>query len=113
MEKNRFITVLYCNEKELKAIEIKNTLKDMSKIVGEKFDMIENDDCVVIYNRRKNKLKESSINLKEIQGSFIIAGNNKANSDFISLTNEQINKYKAELAKDMQQQKEEDEMECE
>lgn len=113
MEKNKYIIVLYANnKKDISVIKLSNNLKDMEKMIGNKLDMIEKGEVIIIYDKTKNKLKEGSIDVDKILGSFLIVGNDKHNSDFISLTNDQIKKYKRILRKSREKQ-EEEEVECE
>lgn len=96
-EKEKKIRVLIVEpRKELYVKEIEDTLEEKQKIVGGLIDFIElEDDVDLIFNEESkiNNLEMNRIIKNDIVcGTFIICG--QRNGESISLTDEQIKKYK-------------------
>ena len=89
-------------EKEPYEKIIKNCYSQKQNIIGGKFGytyLDGNNDIAILYitnEQNKNIDPDSSINLKDINGTFIIVGDNDTGEDR-SLTDEQIEKYKSYL----------------
>ena len=86
--------------------EIPNTLEAKQKIVGGHIECtcLLDDDSVSIICNEEGKIRGLPLNRDIghdiIAGTFIIAGDDYENGEFISLTNEQIEKYKERFGKE-------------
>lgn len=110
MEENRTIEVLLKKpNRHPKLVKINNTLEEMQELVGGLIDIVPYNDVFIIKNARakKHKLKPNvKINEMLIYGSFFIVGNDEIKCDFISLSKEQIKKYKKEITRLRQEEME-------
>lgn len=95
------IKCLLVNPSELpKEIEIENTLEAKQELVGGYIECVYpiNDDNVIFICNEEGKINNMKLNrdigYDIIAGPFLIAGDDCENSDFKSLTKEQILKYK-------------------
>lgn len=83
-----------------KEIEFENTLEEKQHLVGGLIECVypTNDDSVVFICNEEGKMNGMKLNrdigYDIIAGPFIILGNDYENSDFKSLTDEQILNYK-------------------
>ena len=81
-------------------IEIENTLEAKQKIVGGYIEQayLPNDDSVVLICNEEGKIYGMPLNRyighDIIAGPFLIVGDDYENGEYISLTDEQIKKYK-------------------
>lgn len=86
--------------------EIPNTLEAKQKIVGGHIECtcLLDDDSVSIICNEEGKIRGLPLNRDIghdiIAGTFIIAGDDYENGEFISLTDEQICKYKEKFGKE-------------
>lgn len=81
-------------------IEIENTLEAKQKIVGGYIEQayLPNDDSVVLICNEEGKISGMPLNRyighDIIAGPFLIVGDDYENGEYISLTEQQIKKYK-------------------
>lgn len=86
--------------------EIPNTLEAKQNIVGGNIECTSllDDDSISIICNEEGKIEGLPLNRfighDIIAGTFIIAGDDYENGDFISLTEEQIKKYKKRFGKE-------------
>ncbi|MDD2518400.1 MAG: DUF3846 domain-containing protein [Bacilli bacterium] len=87
-------------EEEPKEMTILNTLKTKQKLVKGRIEVCyileDNEICLICNEEGKlnGSLPNRDIGYDVIYGNFIIVGDDYVNGDFISLTPEQIKKYK-------------------
>lgn len=85
------------NDEQPYTKRIWNDLDSLRKIIGEQdIEVEEYEDILLVYN--SNGIKDNLpinryMNGLAIRGTFIITGNNLKEMDFMSLSNEQIDKY--------------------
>lgn len=97
----RFIRGLIIRPNEVpKEQMIKNTLQAKQEIVGGRIECayLENDDSVVLICNEEGKMEglpmNRDIGYDIIAGSFIVVGDNYETGEFVSLTDDQVEKYK-------------------
>ena len=95
------IKVLLVKPNEIpEEIEIENTLEAKQKIVGGYIEQayLPNDDSVVLICNEEGKISGMPLNRyighDIIAGPFLIVGDDYENGEYISLTEQQIKKYK-------------------
>ena len=99
MQRNIKVLVVKPNELPEEKM-IKNTLIAKQEIVGGDIECayLENDDSVVLICNEEGKMNGMPINrdigYDMIAGNFIIAGDDYQTGEFVSLTDDQIEKYK-------------------
>lgn len=85
------------NDEQPYTKRIWNDLDSLRKIIGEQdIEVEEYEEILLVYN--SNGIKDNLpinryMNGLAIRGTFIITGNNLKEMDFMSLSNEQIDKY--------------------
>jgi hypothetical protein len=97
---NKISILLVCPNEIPKVMKIQNTLEAKQKLVDGLIEVCylpeDNEVCLICNEEGKlnNSLPNRNIGYDFIYGNFLIVGDDYANADFKSLTNEQIKKYK-------------------
>ena len=73
-----------------------NDLESLRKKIGQEIEVIEYNKVLIVYNARglaDNMPINRYIDELAIRGTFVITGNNTKEVDFVSLKDEEIEKY--------------------